>query len=692
MQHLAPPADLSQLSINTIRTLAMDAVEKATCGHPGTPMALAPVVYVLWNEVLRYDPARPLWPARDRFILSCGHASMLLYAILHLADVQQCDRQGQPLGQPAVSLDQIKEFRQLHSRTPGHPEYGETTGVETTTGPLGQGVGNSVGMAIAQRWLANYFAYDGAELFNYRIYALCSDGDMMEGVGCEAASLAGHLKLANLCWIYDDNHITIEGDTSLAFSEDVGTRFRGLGWNVIHVPHANELEALRCAFSQFHQTTDRPTLIIVRSNIAWGAPHAQDTAEAHGAALGAEEVRRTKEVYGWPADAQFLVPDEVRGHFRQGLGERGRRLTEQWDAEFARFAKKCPDRAEQWQLMARGQLPSGWEADIPTFPADAKGQATRAASGKVLNAVARRIPWMVGGSADLAPSNNTLLKFEGATDYSASNPGGRNLHFGVREHAMGAALNGLALSGLRSYGGTFLVFSDYLRPALRLAALSGIPSLFIFTHDSIGLGEDGPTHQPVEHLAALRAMPRVNVVRPCDANEVAEAYRAILPITDRPTALILTRQALPTIDRTRYAPAAGVARGAYVLADAPAPKVILMGTGSEVSLCLAAYERLQQQGVAARVVSMPCWEWFEAQDAAYRQSVLPGNITARVAVEAAVRQGWDRYLGPGGRFVGMSSYGASAPYKALMNHFGITVERVVEEALAALEERSRGET
>jgi transketolase len=703
---------IDQLAINTIRTLSMDAVEKAASGHPGTPMALAPLAYLLWNEVMRYDPAQPLWPGRDRFVLSCGHASMLLYSMLHLAGVRQVGQEGDASGadrsagsprELAVSLDEIKRFRQLHSRTPGHPEHGETAGVETTTGPLGQGCGNSVGMAIAQQWLAARYNRPGFPLFDYNVYVLCSDGDLMEGVANEAASLAGHLRLSNLCWIYDDNRITIEGSTSLAFTEDVATRFRGLGWHVTSVGDANDLPALSVAMDEFRRTADqsrhvaaslrdasaslgetrphdRPTLIIVRSHIAWGAPKKQDHHDAHGAPLGADEVRATKGVYGWPEDQNFYVPDEVREHFRHNVAERGRGLRENWDAKLREYSGKYSKEAGELRRMWQGQLPERWDADIPTFPADAKGLATRASSGQVLNAIAKRVPWLIGGSADLAPSNNTTLKYPGAADFSVEQRGGCNFHFGVREHGMAAILNGMALSGLRPYGGTFLIFSDYCRPSIRLAALMRQPVLYVFTHDSIGLGEDGPTHQPVEHLAALRAIPNLVVLRPGDANEVAAAYRTILAINDRPVALVLTRQNLPTIDRARYASADGVRRGAYVLADSPSAKVILIGTGSELQLCVAAHEKLASEGLPTRVVSMPSWELFEQQDQAYRDSVLPPKITARIAVEAAVGQGWERYLGPRGRFIGMSTFGASAPLKDVMQHFGFTLENVVLQA------------
>ena len=676
---------IEQLAINTIRTLSMDAVEAAASGHPGTPMSLAPVAYLLFSEVLRYDPENPQWPNRDRFVLSCGHASMLLFSVLHLAGVRQLGPDGQPSDQPAVPLEDIRSFRQLHSRCPGHPEYRHTSGVETTTGPLGQGAGNSVGMAIASRWLAARYNRPDCQLFDFRVYALCSDGDVMEGVGSEAASLAGHLRLSNLCWIYDDNGITIEGRTDLAFSEDVAMRFQAYGWNVVKVPDVNDLAALRAAMARFHQTTDRPTLIIVRSIIGYGAPNKQNSHEAHGAPLGEAEVRLAKRAYGWPEEEKFLVPEEVREHFRQTLGQRGKQVYSQWQAKFQQYQHSYPDLAAQLLMMQQGKLPEGWDADIPTFPADAKGMASRASSGKVLNAVAKRIPWMLGGSADLAPSNNSRITAEGAGDFSASDYGGRNLHFGVREHAMGAICNGMALCGLRAYAATFFVFTDYMRPAMRMAALMGLPVLYILTHDSIGVGEDGPTHQPVEHLAALRAMPNLMVFRPADANEVAECYRAILRLEDQPAALVLTRQNLPTIDRSKYASAAGVHQGAYVLAEAPSgqPEVILMATGSEVSVCLAAYEKLVVEGVQARVVSMPCWELFEAQPEAYRNAVLPPSVTRRVAVEAGVRLGWERYLGPSGQFIGLSGFGASAPAGVLFKHFGITPESVAAAAKKA---------
>jgi transketolase len=677
----ATPAELQ--AINTIRTLSMDGVQAAVSGHPGTPMALAPVAYVVYNEIMRYDPAHPGWPNRDRFILSCGHASMLLYSMLHLCGVKQLDKKTkQPGDELAVTLDHCRNFRQLNSRCPGHPEYRHTSGVETTTGPLGQGIGNSVGMAIASRWLASRYNKPGYELFDFNVYAVCSDGDLMEGVGSEAASLAGHLKLPNLCWIYDDNNITIEGHTDLAFSEDVATRFKGYGWNVVKVADVNDLPALRAALASFHETDDRPTLIIVRSVIGYGSPKKANSHEAHGAALGVDEIKLTKRAYGWPEDEQFLVPDEVRQHFAAGIGQRGREHRDAWESMFARYRSEHAELAREVELIVAGELPADYDADIQTFPADAKGMASRASSGKVLNQVAKRIPWMMGGSADLAPSNNTALNFAKVGDFSASNYGGRIMHFGIREHAMAAACNGMSLCGLRPFGATFFVFTDYMRPSMRLAALMEIPVLYILTHDSIGVGEDGPTHQPVEHLAALRAIPDLIVLRPGDANEVAEAYRASLRLENRPVALVLTRQNLPTLDRDKYASAAGTGKGAYVVADAPSgkPQVILIGTGSELSLVVDAYEKLVAEGVEARAVSMPSWELFEMQPADYRDSVLPPSVTRRVAVEAGIVQGWERYIGTAGQFVGMRGFGASAPAGLLMKHFGFTVDNVVATA------------
>ena len=665
---------VEQKVINTIRTLSMDGVQKAKSGHPGTPMALAPVAYLLYNEIMDYDPAFPSWLNRDRFVLSIGHASMLVYSILHLAEVQD------PKGGSAVSLDDIMSFRQLGSRCAGHPEYRHTAGVEMTTGPLGAGLATSVGMAMAARWLADRYNRPGFELFSNSAFALCGDGCMMEGISSEAASLAAHLKLDNLCWIYDDNKITIEGDTSLAFSESVDDRFKAYGWNVIRVEDVNDLPALRKVFTEFKKGgAGRPTLVIAKSRIAYGAPTKEGTEAAHGAPLGEEEVRGAKKFYGFPEDESFVVAQDVYECFRNGVGKTGAEKRAAWNALFAEYKAKFPKEAAEIEMLSNGRLPENWDAAIEEFPADAKGIASRASSGKVLNQVAAGIPWLVGGSADLAPSNNSMLKFPEA---GAFGPGeiGRNIHFGVRENAMGAMVNGLVLSGLRAYCATFFVFSDYLRPMVRLAALMRIPTLFIFTHDSIGVGEDGPTHQPVEHLAALRAIPNLNVFRPADANEVAECYRIALETVDVPSALVLSRQNLPTIDRAKYAPAIGARKGAYVLADAEGgcPDVILIGTGSEVSLCLQAAELLQAYGIAARVVSMPCQEVFDAQPKEYRESVLPSSVKARVAVELAVRQGWDRYVGWNGRFLGLNGFGASAPAGVLMKHFGVTPERMAE--------------
>ncbi|MFC4274168.1 transketolase [Achromobacter aloeverae] len=676
----SPPSDpLDLLAINTLRTLAMDAVQKANSGHPGTPMALAPVAYTLWSRYLRYDPAHPDWPNRDRFVLSAGHASMLLYGLLHLAGVVELDRHDQPTGQPAVSLDDIKQFRQLDSKTPGHPEYGLTTGVETTTGPLGQGCANSVGMALAQRHLASRYNRDGHTLFDYNVYVICGDGDMMEGVSGEAASLAGHQKLGNLCWIYDNNTITIEGHTELAFSENVAARFAAYGWNTVHVPDANDTEAFARAIEHFQATNDRPTLIVVDSVIGYGAPNKHNTAAAHGEALGEDEVRLAKRAYGWPEDAKFRVPDEVRHRLRDAMDRRTGGAWQQWQDKLDALD---PALAGALRAQQEGTLPADWDKDIPAFPADAKGKATRDTGGQVLNACARHIPWLLGGAADLAPSTKTLLTFEGAGSLQPGTPGGRNMHFGVREHAMGAIANGMALCGLRPYTATFLIFSDYMKPPMRLAALMELPAIFVFTHDSIGLGEDGPTHQPVEQMSQLRGIPSMRVLRPCDANEVAEAWRIALRQTHRPTALVLSRQPLPTLDREKYAPASGAARGAYVLADcAPqAPAVILMATGSEVALCLQAYEQLTSEGIAARVVSMPCWDLFEEQDAAYRDSVLPPSVAGRVAVEQAGPLGWDRYIGATGDKIVMNSFGASAPFAKLQAKFGFTIENVVRAA------------
>jgi transketolase len=675
------------LSINTIRTLAIDGVQKANSGHPGAPMGLAPVVYELWQRYLRYDPADPLWPNRDRFVLSNGHASMLLYATLHLTGVRGVDGDGNVTpDKPALSMDDLKQFRQLDSKTPGHPESHMTAGVETTTGPLGQGVGNSVGMAIASKWLAANYNKPGFEVFDFNVYAMCGDGDMMEGVGCEAASLAGHLKLSNLCWIYDHNHVTLDGPASYSFSEDVMTRFLGLGWNVTRVADANDLEMLGHAYETFLKTKDRPTLIVVDSHIGYGSPNKQDSSDSHGEPLGVEEVKLVKKFYGWPEDAQFLVPDGVYDQFKKGIGKRGAELHSNWSKKFGDYQQQFPELAEQLDLMQHWKLPQGWDKDLPTFPPDAKGMATRDSSGKVLNALGKNIPWLIGGSADLAHSNKTNLTFEGAGDFFPDEYKGRNLHFGVREHAMGAAVNGMSVTRLRAFGATFFNFSDYMRPSMRLAALMETPSIFIFTHDSIGLGEDGPTHQPIEQLAGLRAMPNMMVLRPGDANEVVEAYKVIIQSRHSPASLVLTRQTMPTYDRTKYAPASGVAKGAYVLADADGgkPDVILMGTGSELHLCVEAYEKLKAEGIKARVVSMPSWELFEKQDAAYKESVFPPNVTARVSVEMAATFGWERYVGPKGKMIGMHTFGASAPLKDVLKKFGFLTENVVAAAKEVL--------
>jgi len=683
------PASTEQLSINTIRTLAMDAVQAANSGHPGTAMAMAPVVYTIWQEFLRFDPNDPIWPNRDRFVLSIGHASMLLYSMLHLTGVKAVNPMYETLGELSVTLDDIKNFRQLDSKCPGHPEYRWTSGVETTTGPLGQGVATSVGMGIAGQWLAAHFNRPSFDMFGYNVYALAGDGCMMEGVTGEAASLAGHLKLSNLCWIYDNNQITIEGHTALAFSEDVATRFLGYGWHVLRVGDANDLTMLRRAFQSFQQTTDRPTLLIVDSHIAYGSPNKQDTHAAHGEPLGEEEIRLTKRNYGWPEEAKFLVPPAVVAHFAGGIGQRGGAERNGWIAQFDRYQAQYPDLADQLYRMQHRQLPDGWDKDLPIFPADAKGIAGRDSSGKVLNALAQRVPWLIGGAADLAPSTKTRLTFDGAGDFSAHDYSGRNFHFGIREHAMGSILNGLSLSKIRPFGAGFLIFSDYARPAIRLSALMEIPTIHIFTHDSIGVGEDGPTHQPVEQLASLRAIPGLIVLRPGDANEVVEAWRVIMQLRHEPVALILSRQALPTVDRTRFAAAAGLAQGAYILADAAngVPEVILIGTGSEVALCVQAYEQLTAQGIRARVVSMPSWELFEHQNESYKDHVLPAQVTAHVAIEQASTMGWSRYVGSKGVVIGMETFGASAPLKALQQKFGFVPERIVAVAQALIEKQ-----
>jgi transketolase len=675
--------EVTSVSINTIRTLCMDAVQQANSGHPGTPMAMAPVVYTLWQDYLRFDPEDPIWPNRDRFILSAGHASTLLYALLHLAGVKAVNRKYETLGELAVSLEDLKKFRQLESKCPGHPEYRWTSGVETTTGPLGQGVATSVGIALAGKWLAERYNRPNFTLFDYDVYALAGDGCMMEGISSEAASLAGHLGLSNLCWIYDNNHITIEGNTSLAFSDDVAGRFLAYGWDVQRVSNANDLDLLREAFDHFKKTTDQPTLIIVDSHIGYGAPTKQDTSAAHGEPLGEEEIRATKKRYGWPEDAKFLVPPEVLEDFKAKLGQRGVKLRGDWMSLFAAYQKEHPELAAETLAIQQREPPQGWDSEIPTFPPDAKGIASRDSSGKVLNAIAKKHPWLVGGSADLSPSTKTRLTFPDVGEIGRDSFGGRNIHFGVREHAMGAILNGLALAKLRAFGSGFLIFSDYGRGSLRLSAIMEIPVIYIFTHDSIGVGEDGPTHQPVEQLPSLRAIPGLTDIRPCDANEVAEAWRVIMEMKYGPVVLILSRQALPTLDRSKFAPASGLRRGAYVLSDATngKPDVLLIGTGSEVSLCLGAQEALKKQGVEARVISMPSWKLFEDQDEAYRESVLPSHIRARVSVEQAARFGWERYVGIDGARVGMRTFGESAPLQKLIKKFGFTVDDVVAAAI-----------
>jgi transketolase len=690
VQHAATPIEM--LCINTIRTLSMDAVQAANSGHPGTPMSMAPLVYTLWQEFLRYDPANPIWPNRDRFVLSEGHASMLLYSILHLTGVRQAGKNLEILSEPAIRMEDIKSFRQLGSRCAGHPELHLATGIETTTGPLGQGYANSVGMALAGKWLASRYNQPGFEdIYNFNVYALGGDGCMMEGISSEAASLAGHLKLSNLCWIYDSNRITIEGGTPLAFSEDVGERFTAYGWHVVHVTDANDLEMIRGGFRAFLQTSDRPTIVIVNSHIAWGSPNKHDSAAAHGEALGEEEVKLTKRVYGWPEEAKFLVPDGVYEHFQQGIGARGKKESERWTSRLGEYRSSHPELADEISMMERRELPKGWDRELPSFPADAKGLATRDSSGKVENAIAKNVPWLIGGAADLAPSTKTLITSEPSTGFQPGNYGLRNLHFGIREHAMAATINGMSLTKARPFGATFFTFTDYMRGGLRLSALMSLPVIYVLTHDSIGLGEDGPTHEPIEHLAIARATPNLITLRPADANEVVEAWKVVMQLQHEAALLVLTRQAVPTFDRSRYASAAGLARGAYVLADAVGgkPEVLLLGTGSEVSLCVEAHEQLAKEGIRARVVSMPSWEIFERQHKVYRDSVIPPDVKARVSVEAAITFGWDRYVGPNGAMIGMHTFGESAPAKALFKHFGFTVENVVTTAKQQIQSAGR---
>jgi transketolase len=690
MQQVKPKemtsAELDELAINTIRTLSIDAVQQAKSGHPGAPMALAPLVYVLWNEVMRFDPQDPIWQNRDRFVLSNGHASMLLWSVLYLTRTRAVNADYERLGHPAVTIDDIKHFRQLGSKAPGHPEYHWVSGVEATTGPLGQGIANSVGMAMARKWLAARYNKPGFEIFDYNVYAICGDGDLMEGIGSEAASLAGHLGLDDLCWIYDNNHITIEGKTRVTFTEDVATRFLAYQWNVLRVGDADDLQRIEEAISVFHKTEGRPTLIILDSHIGYGAPHKVDTADAHGEPLGEDEVRLAKRAYGWPENAKFLVPDVVMEHFAEGVGERGAKARNSWEKTFVAYRKQFPELATEIEQMQRRELPAGWDRNLQNFPPDPKGIAGRDASGQVLNVLAQNIPWLIGGSADLGPSNRTRLKFTGAGDFEPQTPTGRNLHFGIREHAMAAIVNGLSLSKLRVFGGTFFIFSDYARPAIRLSAMMELPTILVLTHDAMGDGEDGPTHQPVEQLVSLRAIPGLVLLRPADANEVVEAYRYIMQLRHKPAVIALSRQPLPTFDRAKYASAAGLARGAYVMADAAggAPEIILIATGSEVSLIVQAHEALASRGVRSRIVSMPSWDIFEEQPQSYRDDVLPPAVKARVAVEQGSMLGWDRYVGAAGRVIGMKTFGASAPLKELQRKFGFEPERVVEVALEAL--------
>jgi len=673
---------LDTLCVNTIRTLCIDAVQQADSGHPGTAMGMAPVIYALWQRHLQFDPEDPIWPNRDRFVLSCGHASMLLYSVLHLSQTKAVDTEYEVLGRPSVLLEDIKSFRQSGSRCAGHPEYHWTSGVETTTGPLGQGVATSVGMAIAGKWLAARYNRPDHDVFTFRVSAVCGDGCMMEGISSEAASLAGHLKLDNLCWIYDNNHITIEGSTDLAFTEDVAARFAAYGWNVAHVRDANDLDSVDRALDAARKAVGRPTLIIVDSHIGYGSPHRQDTSSAHGEPLGEVEIKLTKTSYGWPEDAKFLVPDGVYDHFKHGIGDRGRKAREDWYQSFITYKKAYPQLALEIEQMQRREIPDGWDQSLPTFPADPKGVSGRDASAKILNSIASGIPWFVGGSADLSPSTKTRLVFDDAGDFQAGAYSGRNIHFGIREHAMGSILNGLALSKLRPFGSGFLIFSDYGRGAIRLSAIMELPVVYIFTHDSIGVGEDGPTHQPIEHLVSLRAIPNLIVLRPGDANEVVEAWKLIVRLRHQPVALVLSRQAMPTVDRSLYSSAAGLTKGAYVLADSPLgpPEVLLMGSGTEVSLCLTGYEQLKAEGIRARVVSIPSWELFEHQPREYRESVLPSLVKARVAIEQASTLGWERYVGIDGAILGMKTFGASAPLKALQKQFGFTVDNVIAAA------------
>ena len=676
--------DLDLRCIRTIQTLSMDAVQAANSGHPGTPMSMAPVAYTLWQQFLRFDPADPIWPNRDRFVLSVGHASMLLYSLLHLTGVKSVSKDYETLGEPSVTLDDLKKFRQLDSKCPGHPEYRWTSGVETTTGPLGQGVATSVGMASAGKWLATHYNKPGFDLFDFDVYALCGDGDMMEGVSSEAASLAGHLKLSNLCWIYDSNRITIDGSTSITFTEDTAARFRAYGWNVLEVADANDTGAVAKALRAFKDTHDRPTFIVVHSHIGYGSSK-QDSAKAHGSPLGEDVIAAWKQKFGVSPE-KFHVPDGVYDHFKAGIGARGKALRDAWFAKIEDYKKQYPAEADQLYRMQHRQLPDGWDKNLPTFPADPKGLAGRAASAKVLNAIAANVPWLIGGSADLNESTKTEITLKDAGEFEPDNYGGRNFHFGIREHAMTAFVNGMSLVKVRPYGATFFIFSDYARPAIRLSAIMEIPTIQIFTHDSIGVGEDGPTHQPIEQLPSLRAIPGLVVLRPADANECVEAWRVIMNLHHEPALLVLTRQDLPTLDRSKYAAASGLAKGAYILADAEdgQPDVLLMASGSEVYLCVNAYEALKAEGIKARVISMPSWDIFEHQPLAYQESVIPPDVHARVYVEQASTFGWEKYTGKAGAKIGMHTFGASAPLKALQSKFGFSPEKVAEAAKAQL--------
>jgi transketolase len=687
-----PQTDIDELCVNTIRTLSIDAIQKANSGHPGAVMGMAPAAYTLWQRFLRFDPQEPIWPNRDRFVLSNGHASMLLYSLLHLTKVRAVDPDYEVLGDPSVGLEDIERFRQLDSKCPGHPEYRWTSGVETTTGPLGQGIATSVGMALASKWMGAHFNRPGYELFGFDVYAISGDGCLMEGVSNEAASLAGHQRLDNLCWIYDNNHITIDGRTGITYGDDVAARFIGYGWNVTRVGDANDRDLLTRAYEHFHEEHDRPTLIVVDSHIGYGSPHLQDTAKVHGEPLGEEEVRETKRAYNWPEDAHFLIPDGVYEHFADGIGARGRAAREGWEALFEQYRADAPELAAQVDAMQRRELPEGWDSDIPSFEPSDGDMATRKASNKVENAVAKRIPWLLAGSADLTDSTSVRLDFEGSSDFQPGQRAGRQLHLGIREHESAALSNGLSLSKLRPLWSTYLTFSDYAKPAIRLSALMELPVIHLFTHDSIGLGEDGPTHQPVEHLAGLRAIPGLNVIRPCDANEVAEAWRVAVDRTHGPVALVLTRQNVPILDRSRYASAEGLRRGGYVLADPDdgEPEVILIATGSDVALAADAYEELTKDGVRARVVSLPSWYLFDQQPDEYRDGVLPPAITARVSVEEASTLGWDRYVGPEGAVIGMHTFGSSAPLKDVQTKFGFTPQRVAETAREVLKRARDG--